>query len=258
MRTVPLYGKKAAGRVALVDDEDYELVMLYKWYVWEIPPQAGRRTCGPYAIANFVTDTGKRTTIRMHCLIMVTKGVDHQDHDGLNNQRSNLRPATESQNGANQRAQDGRSSSYKGVAWERRRNQWRAVIKVHGRFREVGGYPSELQAAYAYDEAARKAFGAFACPNFDEGPTQAMRDEWHAAQEAHAALMAEVSVKRERTRKAAQKQWWDQREPEMRICAECGGEYRSRSTRSFYCSRACGWQAWSRRRRELEQEGGLF
>ena len=30
MKTVPLRGAKAAGRVALVDDENYDLVMQYR------------------------------------------------------------------------------------------------------------------------------------------------------------------------------------------------------------------------------------
>jgi len=33
MREIPLYGDKAAGRVALVDDADCELVMQYRWRV---------------------------------------------------------------------------------------------------------------------------------------------------------------------------------------------------------------------------------
>ena len=33
MRTVPLGGAKAAGRVALVDNEDYELVSQYRWHI---------------------------------------------------------------------------------------------------------------------------------------------------------------------------------------------------------------------------------
>src|SRR5580704_8392166 len=99
METVPLHGKKAAGRVALVDDEDYELVMQYRWHVWETPPTATRRGTGPYARANIGYGRSERRSAAMHCLIMGQRGIDHIDHDTLNNQRSNLRPASHRQNG---------------------------------------------------------------------------------------------------------------------------------------------------------------
>jgi len=245
MKTVPLHGAKAAGRVALVDDEDYDLVMQYRWFVYEKPGSATRRASGPYAIANGGHGRAGHRIIRMHNLIMGRPYIDHFDHDGLNNQRSNLRPATGSQNGANQRAQEGRSSKYKGVTRTKGRKPWRAVIKVHQKFREIGDYASEVQAAYAYDAAAREAFGEFACTNFPEGPTRALLSQWRAEQEAHEAAMTEVR----RACGAAAGELWKDRQPETRVCTECGKEYRSRSTRSFYCGKACGWQAWSRRQR---------
>lgn len=245
MKTVPLHGKKAAGRVALVDDEDYDLVMQYRWNVYEKPATATRRASGPYAIANVGYGRSDRRTARMHNLIMGRPYIDHENHDGLDNRRSNLRPATYPQNGANQRAQEGRSSRYKGVTRTKGRKPWRAVIKVHQKFREIGEYTSELQAAYAYDAAAREAFGEFACTNFPEAPTQAMLSQWRAEHEAHEAAMTEVR----RACGAAAGGLWKDRQPETRVCTECGKEYQSRSTRSFYCSKACGWLAWSRRQK---------
>jgi hypothetical protein len=248
MKTVPLSGKKAAGRAALVDDEDYELVMQYRWHVYEVT-KPGRRPSGPYAVANIGHGRSDRRTTRMHNLIMGRPYIDHADHNGLNNQRSNLRPASNSQNGANQRAQEGRSSEYKGVTRTRSRKAWRAVIKVHQKFREVGEFTSELEAAYAYDAAAREAFGEFACTNFPEGPTQIMLDQWQAEREVHEAAMTETR----RACGAAVSKMWDSRQPETRICTECGGAYESRSTRSFYCSTRCRNQANYRTRQRYVQ-----
>jgi hypothetical protein len=45
MKTVPLHGKIAAGRVALVNDADYELVAQYRWHVME-RKREGYRTAG--------------------------------------------------------------------------------------------------------------------------------------------------------------------------------------------------------------------
>src|SRR5258708_9050696 len=66
MRTVPLHGKKAAGRVAVVDDEDYELVSPYRWHVLE-NPRPGRIN-GPYAAAG-------HSHVLMHNLILGVKAL---------------------------------------------------------------------------------------------------------------------------------------------------------------------------------------
>jgi hypothetical protein len=166
MKTVPLRGKKAAGRVARVDDGDYELVSAYTWYVYEAK-RPGRRTQGPYATAPIWRD-GKWTTIRMHTLIMGRKGIDHKDHDGLNNQRSNLRDATPGQNSHNTRAHAGAFSRFKGVSCSFDGNIWVAQICVNGHNRRLGRFPFEEEAARAYDAAAREAFGEYAYLNFPD------------------------------------------------------------------------------------------
>jgi|HubBroStandDraft_6_1064221.scaffolds.fasta_scaffold12327_2 hypothetical protein len=235
METVPLHGKKAAGRVALVDDEDYELVMQYRWFVWEIPAEPGKRAQGPYAIANLPRGYSQRG-IRMHCLILGIRGIDHRDHDGLNNQRSNLRPASAGRNLQNTRPRLAGTSQYKGVCLPGRRKLWHASITKDGRSLPLGDFASELEAAYTYDIAARALFGEFACTNFPEGPTQAMRGQWQAEREARDALMAArmlpVNIARG---KAA----WEGRQPETRVCVRCGAGYQSRSTNSLYCGYRC-------------------
>jgi hypothetical protein len=218
MKTVPLHGKKAAGRVALVDDENYDLVSQYRWFVYESAEKRGRRKKGPYAIANSRID-GRHVNIFMHCLIMGFKGVDHIDHDGLNNQRYNLRPATTAQNNRNTRGWSDSSSSYKGVSWDAARGLWSADI-YDGRRRQLGRFVSELQAAYVYDDAAREAFGEFACTNFSEGPTQAMLGQWEQDREERRTAGA---LNQARSRTCA--------------CQECGGEFQSTGTgRTMYCA----------------------
>jgi len=160
MKEVPLNGAKAAGRVALVDDEDFELVSAYRWFA------ADRDIAGhqkrTYAIASTYRG-GKRTTIAMHALIAGPR-PDHIDHNGLNNQRSNLRPASIQQNQANCRPMIGASSRYKGVSWEENRAKWRATVA--GRI--VGRFADEVSAARAYDAGAITRWGEFALLNFPE------------------------------------------------------------------------------------------
>lgn len=165
MKTVPLHGAKAAGRVALVDDEDYGLVSQYRWYVWENLKR--RSPVGPYAIAPIRRD-GKQTTIKMHILIMGQPGIDHRNHNGLDNQRSNLRLATAGQNTHNMRAHRDGFSRFKGVSWSFDGNIWVAQICVNGHNRRLGRFPFEEEAARAYDAAAREAHGEFACLNFPQ------------------------------------------------------------------------------------------
>jgi AP2 domain len=158
-----LHGSKAAGRVALVEDSDYDFVMQHRWYLREIM-RPGRRTWGPYA----ATSIGREKTVFMHCLLMGAKGIDHVNGNGLDNRRSNLRPATNGQNMWNRRPNLNHSSQYKGVQWAPNcgNGKWRANIKVNGTSFTLGFFTDEREAAEAYDAAAREAFGEFARPNF--------------------------------------------------------------------------------------------
>lgn len=248
MRTIPLHGKKAAGRVALVDDGDYELASQYRWLIEETARTKGKRDSGPYAITWINTGTGKRTAIRMHNLITGITGVDHRDHDGLNNQRSNLRAATAAQNLYNARGALGATSEHKGVFWNSRRERWQATVTLNAKLHHLGFYISETEAALAYDDAAREYFGEFAYLNFPDGIPQAIRNQLRAEREAADAERLAVA---HREQGAKTSEWWAQREPETRICTVCGGEYLTRQTRiSLYCGAACSKTAQRRRDRE--------
>jgi hypothetical protein len=157
MKTITL----SQGYVALVDDEDYERVNQFKWCAQVTP-----RTV--YAHRG-VKRNGKWTTEKMHKFISrIAPGkcvdVDHEDTDGLNNQKYNLRVSTRKQNTYNQRKKSGVSQSqFKGVT--KSGDNWRARIRVNGSLLHLGCFTTEIQAALAYDQAASKHFGQFALPN---------------------------------------------------------------------------------------------
>jgi hypothetical protein len=91
---------------------------------------------------------------------------DHKDGNCLNNQESNVRLATRSQNKANQGKQGGvYSSQYKGVTWLKSDKRWRASIKVNGKVFGGGQHVNEEDAARAYDKLALEHFGEFAVLN---------------------------------------------------------------------------------------------
>jgi len=164
MRTVPLHGAKAAGRVALVDDGDYELVMQHSWHLWI--KNTSHRANGPYA-ATCIKRNGHWTTMLMHNMIAVqwTK-VDHRNHDGLDNQRSNLRDGSGARNDYNRRPNVNSSSQYQGVCWNKKHTKWLARITINGRRQHLGYFTSEEDAARARDTATLKAWGDQAYLNF--------------------------------------------------------------------------------------------
>jgi hypothetical protein len=94
--------------------------------------------------------------------------VDHRNLNGLDNRRSNLRLATHGENNQNKRKRKGASSRYIGVSFEKRIKKWSARIMYKGKAIWLGNFKNEIDAALAYDKAARKYYGEFARLNFPE------------------------------------------------------------------------------------------
>ena len=154
MQRIPVAG----GEFALVDDRDYRWLVSHKWHALAGPQTVYART------SVWQPDEGKIRNFLMHRLILeLTPNdprVDHIDGNGLNNQRSNLRLATRSQNGANThsvRAQSG----YKGV-YENRPDRFTARITVERKQLNLGTFGTPELAAEAYNRAAIEHFGQFA------------------------------------------------------------------------------------------------
>lgn len=83
--------------------------------------------------------------------------VDHIDRDKANNRITNLRPATISENNANQKIRVDNSSGIKGVSLHKGSGNW--VAKIKGR--TIGYFKDLEKASKAYDKAAKKEFGKF-------------------------------------------------------------------------------------------------
>jgi len=99
--------------------------------------------------------------VYLHQQIMGGKGIDHVNHNPLDNRRSNLRFANQSQNQHNKRKSPGKTTPYKGVTFEA--GKFRARIKPVNRSRiSLGRFDSAWAAARAYNIAARELFGEYA------------------------------------------------------------------------------------------------
>jgi hypothetical protein len=152
--------KLTQGRVALVDDEDYDFLNQWKWRIYYDKHKY-------YYAKRTEIRNGRCITIRMHRLIMKTPPgmeTDHIDHDGLNNQRYNLRNVTHAQNQMNRNAKANGLSKYLGVCLMR--NKYRARIRVNNRTIHLGCFEKEDEAAIRYDRAAILYHGEFANLNF--------------------------------------------------------------------------------------------
>lgn len=155
--------KLTQGQVAVVDDADFDWLNQWKWYAHKHP----RGRCF-YAIRNTYKDA-KHQTIKMHRLILgITDPkvlCDHKDGDGLNNQRSNLRPCTITENNRNIAPKRCGFSQYKGVTHIKKTGKWKVRIHYDSKDRHIGHYDTAEEAAIAYNEAATRHHGEFAYIN---------------------------------------------------------------------------------------------
>lgn len=126
-----------------------------------------------YAVASGAAVNRKQPFLQMHRVIAGAKGleqVDHIDGNGLNNRDDNLRIATNQQNQQNRKKATGRvcSSQFKGVCFEKSSGKWMAQIGTGGKHKKLGRFINEIDAARAYDSAAKEYFGEFASYNLSQ------------------------------------------------------------------------------------------
>lgn len=152
------------GYFAVVDDQDYEWLNQWTWH-YQPGPNTG------YAIRTEVVN-GKKTTIRMHRLILGARPgtrIDHKDGDGLNNRRYNLRFCDAAGNARNSSPRKG-TSRFKGVSWSKPARAWKVLICVNRVHMYFGVFADEEFAARVHDAAVVQHHGEYARLNFPGEP----------------------------------------------------------------------------------------
>jgi HNH endonuclease/AP2 domain len=153
VKRIPLSGTLGKNKYALVNDCDYELLKGYRWW----------NSHGRVRSEVKIGDT--KVMIWMHRIVANTPDdmvCDHHNNNPLDNRRSNLRNTTQRINLQNQKPQNPKTSRYKGVLWDKRRNKWRAHVMLDNKSHHLGLFDSETDAAAAYNDGATKLFGEYA------------------------------------------------------------------------------------------------
>lgn len=164
MKEIIINSPKYGEHKVFIDDEDFELINKYTWRLLKQP-----RSYTLYAITNIFKNE-KYCTTRIHRLIMNCLDnklihIDHINHNGLDNRKENLRLVTPSQNQMNRNKRQ--FSEYKGVAFNKSRNNYCVFINKKGKEKYLGTFKTQKEAAIVYDKAAIYYFGEYAKLNFN-------------------------------------------------------------------------------------------
>jgi len=150
-----LYDVKGNERArCIIDVEDVEKVKGYKWHL-----QHG-----------YVSTYQKSGDISIQHIILGIKPdrkrmVDHRDRNKLNNRKFNFRVCTNTENTRNRTKPKTNTSGYKGIFWRKERKRWVVRISANKKEIYIGYFKDKIEAAMAYNRAAIKHHGEFACLN---------------------------------------------------------------------------------------------
>ena len=155
MKTITINSTKHGTHLVMVDDEDYDFVSTFTWRV----NKTGKRF---RAVTNI-----DRQAVTMHRLIFhfPEYSIDHIDGNPLNNQKTNLRRATHTQNMHNCSGHRDSKTGFKGVSFNNGKNKYEAKIMFMGKTFLLLRSKDIAECVMAYNNAAKKYFGEFAYLN---------------------------------------------------------------------------------------------
>jgi hypothetical protein len=152
MRFIPLTNVEEQ---ALIDDQDWELAAPFTWR----SNRGYATTAIPHPEGGLIPIKAKpgywrkrQSALLLSRLIMGLeygdpREVDHDNHDTLDNRRSNLIVVTQAENHQNRLSLPGSSSRYRGVCWDITKSKWHASVRLNGKKYNLGLFTSEEEAA---------------------------------------------------------------------------------------------------------------
>jgi hypothetical protein len=144
------------GFRALIDDDDYAWLSQFKWHIARIGKANRPRRSDKLYLSRIILDAPKGMV------------VDHINGDTLDNRRVNLRICSVGNNRKNNRIYARNKTGFKGVTIHKKYGKYQAFIVNNKKSIWLGYYDSAENSGRAYDVAAKKYHGEFACLNFPD------------------------------------------------------------------------------------------
>lgn len=140
----------------LVDKEDFDIVSKYQWHIED------SRKDIQYAQTNIGTRSAPKS-LRIHRLLMPDSiQVDHINHNGLDNRKSNLRACNNRENNCNKDfSNKPPKSGYTGIRYNEKVGNYYVRIMVHKKEISLGHYNNLDDALEARKQAEIQYFGKF-------------------------------------------------------------------------------------------------
>lgn len=145
------------GRVAIVDDEDFEWLSKWKWCYHRVPEDRTGYVQRWHGILMH------REILKHHQLWQEGSEPDHINGCGCDNRKCNLRMATPHENKRNKKRYRNNTSSITGVSWSNRSQKWRAYISPPKKKKpqHLGWFIHKKDAVAARRAAEIKYFGEY-------------------------------------------------------------------------------------------------
>lgn len=139
----------------IFDLDDFEKVSKYHWYEEN---------------NGYIRSSGKKKEdkVLLHRLVIGFPediGIDHINHNTLDNRKLNLRIASTSQNAMNRIKSSNNTSGMSGVVWVKSRNKWKSQIKFNGQLIFLGEYDKFEDAEKRRKQAEEEYFREYSYDN---------------------------------------------------------------------------------------------
>ena len=148
--------KTSKDEEIIIDEDEFNNLKQYTWYISN----------------GYVLGKINNKQIRLHRYIMkcdnIIKVVDHINKNPLDNRKSNLRICTRQQNNCNSTKRKNATSKYHGVYFNKRSKSWNTSCSIDGKFKHIGYFKNEIDAAKAYDNYIKLNGTEFYNLNFPE------------------------------------------------------------------------------------------